>query len=207
MAGSFQGRPFLRQGNVYPDFDVLKPSHDPAMKKIISAIAFVLIMLPAAAQKQRTISAHIEFIQQRTVSDRTIDNNPWGTGLGLQIAYKPHKTISPFVHVSGLVYLGGTGAAHVDENDTYLPDVGHLVNLFAGIAYKPNSTIYFSLAGGPSYTRDQALFGIKPAMGFYFSPAQKWRAQIAYLNVFNRGIEGSEKNFASVAFSIGLKLF
>lgn len=177
------------------------------MRKIILAVLISMIILPATAQKQRKISTHIEFIQQFTISDRTIKLNQWGSGLGLQTMLYPKARFSPLVDVSGILYISKIKIAYVDENENVLPDVNGLVNLFAGAAYKPNSVIYFSVVGGPSFVSDQTLFGIKPAVGFYFSPTQKWKAQLAYLNIFNRGIEGSKKNFESVALSIGMKLF
>src|SRR5688572_22521131 len=112
MAGSFQGRPFLC--NVYTLPDVLKrysrrfnTSHDPAMKKILLAIAITVTLLPATAQRQKRLSTHIEFIQQATISDKTIKNNTWGTGLGLNTQINPGRKLSPTIDLSAFYYFSG----------------------------------------------------------------------------------------------------
>ena len=177
------------------------------MKKIISAIAITLMMLPAAAQQKKKFSTHLEFIQQPTIADRTPMNNPWGSGLGLQARFFPFEKFSPLIEIAGFVYFAKYKIAYTDANDNVLPSVDGMANFFAGVAYKPGTTFYFSIAGGPSIVSSQTLFGIKPALGLYFSPSQKWKAQVAYLNVFNRGYGENKKNFESVGLSIGLKLF
>jgi hypothetical protein len=181
---------------------------NPAMKKIFLAIALTITLLPATAQRQKRLSTHIEFIQQATISDKTIKNNTWGTGLGLNSQINPGRKLSPTIDLSAFYYFSGYKLLYVNPYDTPIPAVEHLVNLFAGVTYKPGSLYYFSLVGGPSFVSDQTLLGIKPAVGFYFSPARKWKAQLAYLHIFNRGTEEWEvRNFTSLALSVGLKLF
>jgi hypothetical protein len=177
------------------------------MKKIISAFAIIISTLPAAAQKEKKVSTYLELIYQHTIYDKTINNNPWGAGLGIQTLIKPGGKFSPLLDLSAFAYLQDDKVARMDENDNALPDVRSMINLFAGMAYKPSSNNYFSIAGGPSFLTDQTLFGIKSAFAFYFSPSKKWKGQISYTNVFNRGIEGSEGSFGSVSFAIGLRLF
>lgn len=175
------------------------------MKKIILSLAGSFMLLAAWAQKR--VSTHIEFIQQTTIADRTIKNNPWGAGLGLQTLLNPGKKFSSMIDLSGFLYLSKVKLLYTGPADEPMPDVENMVNLFGGIVYKPNSIVYLSLAAGPSYIDEQTLFGLKPAFGFYFSPSQKWKAQVAYLNVFNRGAKGLKGDFTSVALSAGLRLF
>jgi hypothetical protein len=112
------------------------------------------------------------------------------------------------VDLSAFLYIGKYKLLYVNPYAEEIPAIEHLFNLFAGVSYKPSSIFYFSVAGGPSFVSSQTLLGIKPAIGFYFSPAQKWKAQLAYLHVFNRGTkEWEERNFTSLALSVGLKLF
>jgi hypothetical protein len=156
------------------------------MKKIILSIAIAIILLPAAAQQKKKFSTHLEFIQQPTIADRTPMNNPWGSGLGLQAQFFPFEKFSPFIEMAGFVYFQKYKIAYLDANDNVLPSVDDMANFFAGVSYKMSKTIYFSIAGGPSIVSTQTLFGIKHALGIYFSPRQRWKAQVAYLNVFNR---------------------
>jgi hypothetical protein len=180
----------------------------PAMKKFILAIAITITLLPAAAQRVKKVSTHLDFIQQFTISDKTIKNNHWGMGLGLQTTILPYGKFRPTIDASGFYYFAKYKLLYVNPDDSPIPDVEHLVNLFAGVSYKPTSTLYFSLVGGPSFVSEQTLFGIKPSVGAYFSPSQKWKAQLSYLHIFNRGQEEWQvQDFTSLALSIGIRLF
>ena len=177
------------------------------MKKILSAIAIVIMALPAAAQKEKKVSTYFELIYQQTIYDKTSGNNPWCAGLGLQTLLNAGGRFRPLIDLSAFTYLQDDKVLRVDENDNPLPDVRSIVNIFAGISYQPSLKNCFSIAGGPSFLTGETLLGIKSAFIFYFPDSKKWKGQISYTNVFNRGIEGSKGNFGSLSFAIGLRLF
>jgi hypothetical protein len=182
-------------------------SHDPAMKKIILAIGISIIMLPAAAQSKRKVSTWIELLYHHTIYDLTRANNPWGTGLGLQTFVNTSEKWKLMADLSAFIYLEDDKVMRLDENDNEMPDVRSMANLFAGISFHPSSACYLTLVGGPSFVGGQTLFGIKPGFGFYFSPKQRWKGQISFVNVFGRSTEFSKSSFGSASFSIGLRLF
>ena len=61
------------------------------MKKYI-LIAFIFFTLfDAAAQSQRKMSTYLSAQFNKTIYDRTLGNNPWSVGIGLQ-AFLNNKT-------------------------------------------------------------------------------------------------------------------
>lgn len=176
------------------------------MRKFTTAAFACIITIAAFSQTTRQLSTYLELIHQMSIYDKTIGNNPWGIGPGLQMQFNTTGKFKPIVDISGFVYLQDDKVGRLDENENMLPDVRSMVNIFAGVLYQPKKTMYVSLTTGPSFVSSQTLIGVKPAFGFYFNASQKWRGQIAFTNVFNRG-ETVKGDFGSVSFSIATRLF
>ena len=148
------------------------------------------------------MSVYLQGQFNKTIYDRTMGNNPWGMGLGLQ-AYLNHSSkVRPLIDFTADAYLENDKVLRLNTNGTPVDDIRGMINLFAGASYQPAKTVYLSLVTGPSFVGGQTLLGIKPSFGFYFSENQRWTGKISYINIFNR-----DEDFGSVSFSLAHKIF
>jgi len=163
-------------------------------------------MTQAFGQTQRTTSVYLQGQYNKTIYDRTVGNNPWGIGLGLQALFNSPSKFRPTVDFTADAYLENDKVLRLNPDDSPIDDVDGTVNLFAGASYHPTEKVYFSFVTGPSFISGRTLVGIKPSFGFYFSPTQRWTGKVSYTNIFNRDKRTNE-DFGYVSFSVGVRLF
>ena len=145
----------------------------------------------------------------KTIYDRTIGNNPWGIGLGLQTFYNNKTNFKPTIELTGDIYLEDDKVLRLNPDGsipTNYNDVRGMVNLFVGTSFSPTRNTYLSFVAGPSFIGGQTMLGIKPSFGFYFSKSQKWTGKISYINIFNRD-KTTKEDFGALSLAVGLKLF
>ena len=176
------------------------------MQKFITTILFFFILTQAFGQTQRRISAYLQGQFNKTIYDRTIENNPWSIGQGLQAYFNNSSKVKPTIDFTADAYLEDDKVLRLNPDDTPIDDIDGMVNLFAGASYHPTEKVYFSFVMGPSFINGQTLTGIKPSFGFYFSPKQRFTGKISYINIFNRDRRTNE-DFGSLSLSLGVKLF
>ena len=176
------------------------------MKKIIAIIFICFSVTQSSAQLGIKLKSYLSVQYNKTIADETIGNNPWSVGLGFQSFVINRSKFVPTVEFTADVYLQNDKVFRTNPDGTPIPDVRSMVNIFFGCGYKPIKSVYVLLTAGPSFTSGQTLFGIKPALGFYFPHSKKWTAKISYINIFNRN-EKTKKDFSSVSLSAGFKLF
>jgi hypothetical protein len=157
-------------------------------------------------QTQRKVSTYLLTQYNNTMYDVTKGNNPWGVGLGLQTFLNNKTMFKPTIELTGDIYFVDDKVFRTDSNGNQLNAVGGMVNLLFGTSFNPKKNIYLSFVAGPSFISGQTLIGIKPSIGFYFTKSQKWTGKISYINIFNRG-KTIKKDFGSLSFTVGLKLF
>lgn len=158
------------------------------------------------SQTQRKVSTYLQGQYNKTIYDRTIGNNPWALGLGLQLLFNNHSKLKPTIEVTADAYLEDDKVFRMNADGSEIVDVGGMVNVFAGASFHPTRKIYMSLVTGPSFVSGQTLLGLKPSFGFYFSENQKWTGKVSYINVFNRD-KKTKEDFGSISLSLGVKLF
>ena len=179
------------------------------MQKVITTFLLFFSLTQSFGQTQRKISTYLLTQYNKTIYDRTIGNNPWGVGLGLQSYFNNKTKFKPTIEITGDVYLEDDKVLRLNPDGTVptnYNDVRGMVNLFIGTSFSPTRNIYLSLVGGPSFISGQTMLGIKPSFGFYFSKSQKWAGKISYINIFNRD-KTTKEDFGSLSFGVGLKLF
>ena len=176
------------------------------LQKFITTFLFCFVLTQLVGQTQRKVSVYLQGQFNATLYDRTIGNNPWGAGLGLQAYLNNSSRVKPTLDFTADAYLADDKVLRLNPDDTPIDDVSDMKNLFAGASYHVTNTVYLSFVAGPSFIGSQTLLGIKPSFGFYFSPAQKWTGKISYINIFNRDKRTNE-DFGSVSFSLGVRLF
>jgi hypothetical protein len=176
------------------------------MKKIISLFIFCFILTQAFGQTQRKVTTYLLTQYNKTIYDKTLDNNPWGIGLGLQTFFNNKTKFKPTVELTGDIYLLDDKVFRMNSDGTEIKSVHAMINLFLGTSFTPTQNIYLSFLAGPSFISGQTLLGIKPSLGFYFSKKQRWIGKVSYINVFNRDKTPAE-DFGSISFSIGVRLF
>ena len=177
-----------------------------SMQKIISIFLGCFIFTQSFGQTQKKATSYLLTQYNKTISDRTIGNNPWGLGLGLQTFFNNNSKFKPTIELTGDIYLLDDKVFRMNTDGSKINDVRGMVNLFFGSSYHPTKSVYLSLVAGPSFISGQTFIGIKPSVGFYFSTTQKWTGKISYINIFNRD-KITNEDFSSLSLSVGLKLF
>jgi len=176
------------------------------MRTISMIFLHCFILTQIFGQTQRKVSTYLLTQYTNTLHDRTIGNNPWGIGLGLQTYFNNKTKFKPTIDLTGDIYLEDDKVGRANADGTEIPTVRGMTNLFAGTSYNLTQNLYLSVVGGPSFISGQTLLGIKPTFGFYFSKSQKLTGKISYINIFNRD-KTTKENFSSLSIAIGLKLF
>jgi hypothetical protein len=176
------------------------------MQKFIMTFLLCFLLTQVFGQTQRKVSLYLQGQFNKTIYDRTIGNNPWGMGLGLQAFVNNSSKFKPTIDFTADAYLEDDKVLRLNPDDTPIDDIGGMVNLFAGESYHPTEKVYISFVTGPSFISGRTLLGIKPSFGFYFSPTQKWTGIVSYINIFNRDKRTNE-DFGSVSLSVSVRLF
>jgi hypothetical protein len=175
------------------------------MQQFIYTFLLCFIVTQVFGQARRKVSMYLQGQFNTTIYDRTAGNNPWGAGLGLQALLHHPSRVKPTVDCTADAYLANDKVLRLNADGTPVDHVGSMVNLFAGASYHPTQRVYLSFVAGPSLISGQMLLGIKPSVGFYFSPSQRWTGKASYINIFNRN-KRTNKDFGSVSLSIGVRL-
>lgn len=176
------------------------------MKIIITSFLVCLTISQSFAQTPKKVSLYLLTQYNKTISDVTIGNNPWGMGLGCQAYFNNQSKFKPTIDLTGDIYLEDDKVYRTNADGSPIADVPGMVNLFLGASYHPVNAVYISLVTGPSFIGGQTLIGLKPSFGFYFSKTQKWTGKISYINIFNRN-KTTKQDFSSISLTVGLKLF
>ena len=176
------------------------------MQKLITTTLLCFLLTQSFSQAQRKVSTYLQGQYNKTIYDRTIGNNPWGMGLGLQLYLNGNSKVKPTIEFTADAYLEDDKVFRTNSDGTEIFDIDGMVNVFAGASFHPTKKIYLSLVTGPSFVSGQTLLGLKPSFGFYFSQNQKWTGKVSYINVFNRD-KKSKEDFGSISLSLGVNLF
>lgn len=126
--------------------------------------------------------------------------------MGLQIFAPNTSKLRPTIDFTADAYIYDDKVYRMYLDGTPIGTVDVLVNLFAGASYHPTRIGYLSFVCGPGFVSGQTLFGVKPSLGFYFTPDQKFTGKISYINVFNREPRARE-NFTLISCSLGIRLY
>ena len=175
------------------------------MQKVFSTIIVCLFVTHTFGQTQKKVTTYLLTQYNKTISDRTIGNNPWGVGLGLQTFFNNKSKFKPTIELTGDIYLEDDKVFRTNTDGSTTDDVRGMVNLFFGSSFHPTKSVYVSVTVGPSFMNGQTFIGLKPSFGFYFPKAQKWTGKISYINVFNRD-KTTKEDFSSLSLSVGFKL-
>ena len=174
------------------------------MKKFL-ILPFLLLCIQIFAQIPKKISTYLFAQYTQTTYDITLNNNPWGAGLGVQAFYNNKTKFKPCIEITGDVFLQDDKVLRI-INGIAPEAVRGMVNIFTGSSFHPVEKVYLAFLAGPAFINSKTYLGIKPSFGFYFSKNKRWTAKASYTNIFNRDRE-SKTDFGSVSFAIGLKLF
>jgi len=175
-------------------------------KKFITASLLCFFIMHALGQSQKKISTTLLAQYNHTFYDRTIGNNPWSMGLGIQALLNNKTRFKPTIEITGDTYLASDKVQRINIDYTPVDDVQGMVNVLAGASYCPGDNVYLSLVAGPSFIGLHTYFGIKPSFGFYFSKTKRWTGKISFINVFNRD-KFTHEDFGSLSVALGLRLF
>ena len=176
------------------------------MKKAIVLFLFCFSLTQIFSQTSKKFTGYLFGQYNKTIYDRTVPNNPWGMGVGFQSFFNNDWRLKVTADFTADAYLEDDKVLRTNADSTAIPDVGGMINLFAGLSYHPMPIFYFSFVAGPSFVSNRILLGVKPSIGFYFSRNDKWTGKISYINIFNRDPR-TQQDFASLSVSVGTKIF
>jgi hypothetical protein len=176
------------------------------MQKAIILVLLCFSLTDIFSQTSKKVVGYLFGQYDKTLYDRTVPNNPWGMGLGLQSFFNNNSTLKVTADLTADAYLEDDKVLRTNSDSAAIADVGGVINLFAGISYHPEQLFYLSIVTGPSFVSSRILLGLKPSIGFYFSQNHKLTAKISYINIFNRD-KTTQQDFGSLSFSIGTKIF
>ena len=175
------------------------------MQNISATVFFLFITLCCYSQARKVrVQLNAQFTQ--TLFDRTLGNNPWSVGVGLQGDLIHESKFNPTVDLTADIYLADNKVQVVNPDETSADDLGGVVNMFAGLSYSRKKKIYYALVFGPSFSNGDAYLGAKTSLAFYFTEAQRLSGKISFINIFNRD-KYFHKDFGSVSFTLGYKLY
>jgi hypothetical protein len=157
------------------------------------------------AQEHRKLSGYLSTQYTKTIYDITLPNNPWAMGLGFQTLLNNKTKFKPTIEFTTDAYLEDDKVYRIIDGKDYGIETW-VKNLFAGVSYYPDSIMYVSFAGGPSFINGNNYFGVKTSLGCYFSKDKRWTTKISYINVFNRN-PTSKSDFGSISLSLGFRFF
>ena len=175
------------------------------MLKLLTTVSLTFILLTSFGQSERKLSTYLSTQFNKTLYDKTIGNNPWGIGLGLQSRLNNTTKFKPIVDLTADIYLEDDKTL-VAINQIPLQDVRSMVNLFAGSAFNLTNRLSISIAAGPSFISGQTFLGIKPSIELFFSRNNRWAAKAYYINIFNRE-KITNGDFGSIGVALSIRLF
>lgn len=179
------------------------------MQKAIITILLSFILVQTGAYAQQKTSTFLTAQFNGTIHDRTVGNNPWGAGLGIQTFFGSNTKFKAVIELTGDIYLADDKVSRVNTdgtNFTPIDGVPGMINLFMGCSYHPDQHFYLSFMTGPSFINGNMLLGVKPSAGIYFSKTRRLMGTLSYINIFNRD-KPTKEDFGSVSLAIGMKLF
>ena len=160
----------------------------------------------ALGQSYKKISFYLLAQYYQTLYDRMKSENPSGFGSGVQLFLNTKTKLKPILDLSVEAFPAKSKVLFLNPDGTSIDNIDVVVNLFGGVSYFPAKQLYFAFSAGPCFANGNILLGVKPALGFYFSPKQKWMGKLSYTNLFHRD-KFTQQDFGSLSFSIGVKLF
>lgn len=179
------------------------------MLKFITTLSAFFILTLTFGQTERKVSTFLSAQYNKTIYDRTLGNNPWSIGLGLQVFLNTKTKFKPAIELTADGSLEDDKVQRLASDNKPVNDARGVINLFAGSSFLPTQNFYLSFVLGPSFRNNNTYLGIKPSIGIYFSKKQKVTGRISYINVFNRELnyqETTKDDFGSISFAIAIKL-
>lgn len=176
------------------------------MQKLLLTTSFLVLMTSVSfSQSDSKVSLYLQGQYNKTLYDRTIQNNPGGIGLGLQSYWNIGK-FRPTIDFTTDIYPSGKKVQLINPDGSNPEAIRSMINLLTGASYQLTPTFYISCTTGPSWTgNDHMQLALKPSIGLYFSSSQRWTTKLSYLNVFDRD-PTTKKDFGAIGISLGLRL-
>lgn len=176
------------------------------MKKTTITLLLCFVIANCFSQLNNKISSYLLAQYIHTTHDVTIGNNPWGASLNATFLYKNKTKLFPVADLAAGTFLVDDKVARLDSSGTMIESIAFIGNAYIGIAFQPEKHVYVSFAAGPAFINGQALLGIKPSVGFYFSKKQRCTAAFSFATIYNRYKPASD-DYNSVNIALGIRLF
>jgi len=162
-------------------------------------------MATTFGQTRKSVSLYLNAQFNKTIYDRTIANNPWGAGFGLQL-FANAGSLRPTLDITADAYLEDDKVLRLNTDGTPTEELEGMINVFVGAQYDIGRKGYFSFTTGPSFTTGRTVLGIKPSLGLYLTRNQKWIGKLSWITLFDRDRK-SGQDFGALTLSVGFKLF
>ncbi|MES2647789.1 MAG: hypothetical protein V4717_12980 [Bacteroidota bacterium] len=175
------------------------------MKLFFTAILLTSFLLNGFGQTQKKVAFYVTTQFNQTLYDITRGNNQSGFGAGGQLFFNNTSHFKPSIELTADLYLLDDKVYRLRPDNSSYDVVRGMINLLGGFSYQPGTNFNAGVSAGPSFVAGKTLFGIKPAIGFFFGKNQRMMGKFSYLNVFDRDKE-TGKDFGAISLGIGLRL-
>jgi hypothetical protein len=167
---------------------------------------FIFACLNVSAQKVHKLPIYLQTQYNKTLYDRTIENNQNALGIGLEGFYQSHSKLKPIASILFNLSLLDDKVLRLETDNTTIQSVGTTIDIRIGESFFFSKKNYFAVAIGSSFINGQILLGLKTFLGYFFSANQKWHLAVSYGNVFDR-YKPSKSDYGTIGISLGLKIY
>jgi hypothetical protein len=197
-------------------FNFLKPntkwmsSFTQLNKKLRVSISYLSILMlcivltgNAVAQKNKPLKITLLGQGNFGVYDETLSNNSGGIGLGLNIAYHLKGKVHPLLELNGDLFAG-TKEAIVNQDGRIYESKSQMGSIYAGPQFQLSKRFFASTTAGVSFFNDNAHLGIRPSLGYQFTPNGHWLLKTSFTHIF-KAEAISENPFGYLSLAIGFR--
>src|SRR5689334_17287418 len=112
------------------------------MQKTLTVFLCCFILLQSFGQTQRKVYGYLSVQYNKTIHDRTLGNNPWSVGLGLQTFLNTKARFKPTIDLTADGSLEDDKVLRLTSDNKPVNDVRGVINLFVGSSFIPTQNFY-----------------------------------------------------------------
>jgi hypothetical protein len=173
------------------------------MKQLFFFITLI-IATNSFSQQDRKVSVFFSTQTNKTLYDRTVSNNSFGFGIGLQTIVNTKTFVRPTIEINGYIF-SGTKELYLTADDKPIYGKNAVLSIHAGPFIPLSKHVFFATTVGTHFYNNDVHFSARPGLGVFPTKSRKWILRTSFTNVFQRD-EISNESFGYLSFAISIKL-
>ncbi len=158
-----------------------------------------LFNVNAAAQENKPFSVTLLGQANFGLYDETLTNNSFGLGAGLNMTYKMTNKVEALAELNADLFAG-TKVLKIHSDGRIYEAKSGMVSIYAGPQFLLGNRFFASTTAGASFFNSNTHFGVRPSLGYHFSPNGRWMMKTSFTHIFNaEAISGNPFGYLSVA--------